>query len=231
MFIRAICSCLLIASLCIIATSVYAAQPQEKTPQENLLKVGDKIAIFVEGEESLSGNYIINKAGNINMPLIGKILVAGRTEHEAKMLITRQLKDGYLHKPDVLVKNQNPPVQKVEKKPAQKTEKKALPCPSPPVSHAAPKHKPKKKHKQQQKRRAAKHVYIVGEVNNPGYYPLPPKAGHILNIIALAGGYKKNADTSNFELVRNIEGAYYRKQAQSGALEYHDGDIIIIKNR
>lgn len=76
-----------------------------------------------------------------------------------------------------------------------------------------------------------KSVYIVGEVNDPGYYTLPLEASHILNIIAMAGGYTDSADKKTFEIVRNIEGVHYRKTAEVGALKYHDGDIIIIKER
>ena len=76
-----------------------------------------------------------------------------------------------------------------------------------------------------------KNIYVVGEIKNPGYYALPDNASHLLNIVALAGGYTPKANKEEFEIVRNIDGTHYRKKAQSGALEFIDGDIIIIKER
>lgn len=202
----------------------HASQPQDQQPQTSLLKVGDKINILVEGENDLSGFYTISKAGKIEMPLIGEIFVAGKTAHEAKTLITQKLQDGYLHHPDVLVKE----------KPQTGRKKITEEIPEKTVEDSAPSQKTLKRTYQESEpttKENTKHIYIVGAIKNPGYYTLPPEAGHILNIIALAGGYTNKANTDSFEIVRNIDGKYYRKQAQTGALEYHDGDIVIIEKR
>ncbi len=235
MFIRTIHINSIMAILCFAVScliginTAYAAQPSAEQPQINLLKVGDKINVLVEGEDDLSGFYTVNKAGMINIPLIGNILVAGKTTHEAKILITQKLQNGYLRQPDVSVKEK--PQDKKPEAPA----KKPLETIPETIEVKPPAHKPVESahldnnKPPEHKESMTKQVYIVGGVNNPGYYALSPKAGHILNIIALAGGYTKKADTENFEIVRNIGGVYYRKQAQTGALEYHDGDIVVIE--
>ncbi len=228
--------CLAIAGLTNISIA-GATQPSAEQPQASLLKVGDKINITVEGENDLSGFYTINKAGMIDVPLIGNILVAGKTTHETKSLITQKLQDGYLVKPDVLVK-EKPKTEKpqriekkVEKKPQEATKEIATPKKFFEQTRSHYKAYGKKHHGHKGKKYSKKKVYIVGAVQNPGRYALPPNAGHILNIIALAGGYTDKANKSGFELVRNIDGKYYRKQAQTGALDYQDGDIVIIEKR
>ncbi len=244
MFIKGIRIRIATIMLCVIVTilanigTIQAAQPLTQSPQNNLLKVGDKINIIVEGEDDLSGFYTINSAGMVDMPLIGNIFIAGKTTYEAKNLIIQKLQDGYLVKPDVFIK-ENPQVNNPEKtteKTTEKTEKKKKAQPNKILKHAqhrdkAPHGKRATHHTQKEKLCKKKTVYIVGSVRNPGRYTLPYDAGHILNIVALAGGYTDAADTSSFELVRNIDGKYYRKHAQSGALNYKNGDIVIIGKR
>ena len=74
-------------------------------------------------------------------------------------------------------------------------------------------------------------VYVIGGVKKPGYYTLPENANHVLSVVAIAGGYTDKADKQEFEIVRNIDGKHYRKTAPVGAINYIDGDIIIIKER
>ena len=232
MFVKALRIYFIIAIMCLIGAGTAHA----REPQVGLLKVGDKINIMVEGENDLTGFYTVNKAGSIDMPLIGKVFVAGKTPHEAKTIITQKLKDGYLKKPDVSIKEKpqaEKPAVAVETKPEEKAH---VPLVQKPFEHAKmerapPPHMPWPQMRKKYKEGMKKKVYIVGAVKEPGVYKLPRDAGHILNIIALAGGYTDKADTENFEIVRKIDGIYYRKQAQTGALEYHDGDIVIIEER
>jgi len=235
MFIKALRIKIATAAFCIAIAGLTGMNAAHATqPQANLLKVGDKININVEGEKDLSGSYTINKAGMVDVPLIGNILLAGKTTHEAKALIVKRLKDGYLLKPDVLVKEKpqaEQPQEKVEEKHDNAPEK--IAPPHEPMKHMRhyKKASDQKNHGSNERKCSKKKIYIVGAVKNPGHYVLPKGAGHILNIIAIAGGYMDKADTSGFELVRNIDGTYYRKQAQTGALNYQNGDIIIIGKR
>jgi len=162
---------------------------------------GETIEITVQGEESLSNIYYIDKNGLIDMPMIGKVKVAGKTQSEIRRIISESLKSGYIKNPIVTIKGK----------------KLIAPTYSPPA--------------QSSESQNSTHIYIVGEVKTPGYYELPPNASHILNIIALAGGYTKTANKQEYEIVRKIKDKHYRKKTKSGALEYLDGDIIIIKER
>ena len=234
MFVKTMRMGSLIVALCLITGIVtisnaipsYAAPSPEtiEQPQDNLLKIGDKINVLVEGEKDLSASYTINKAGEINMPLIGKIFVAGKTPHEAKFLIVQKLQDGYLHHPDVAIKEGQ---HKKHSKSEPAHEKEAGPAKD--IKQHKHRQATKHMHPKQQTRHKMKHVYVVGAINNPGYYKLPSHAGHILNVVALAGGYTNKANKKEFELVRDIDGVYYRQQAQTGALKYHNGDILIIE--
>lgn len=159
---------------------------------DNSLSHGETIKVVVQGEKDLSGSYYIDGAGNIQMPMIGDVRVAGKTPNGIKDAIAKRLRDGYIKNPVVSVKSLS-----VKNVPAN----------------------------------ATRQIYVVGEVESPGYYTLPANASHILNIVALAGGYTDKANKQEFEIVRNVKGTHYRKKAQTGALEYLDGDIIIIKER
>ncbi len=171
--------------------SLLAFQPST-AHADNSVSHGETIKVVVQGEKDLSGPYYIDGAGNIQMPMIGDVHVAGKSPSEIRDHISTRLRDGYIKNPVVSVKS---------------TSVKNVPA------------------------NAARQIYVVGEVKNPGYYALPPNASHILNIVALAGGYTDKADKKGFEIVRNVKGTHYRKKAQTGALEYLDGDIIIIKER
>lgn len=171
--------------------SLLALQPSA-AHADNSVSQGETINVIVQGEKDLSGPYYIDGAGNIQMPMIGDVRVAGKTPSGIKNAIAKRLRDGYLKNPVVSVKSMS-----VKNVPAD----------------------------------ATRQIYVVGEVESPGYYTLPANASHILNIVALAGGYTDKADKQEFEIVRNVKGTHYRKKAQTGALEYLDGDIIIIKER
>ena len=240
MFVKTMRMGSFIATLCLTTgimvmgntAPLYAATSPEtvEQPQDNLLKTGDKINVLVEAEKDLSDFYIIDKIGEINMPLIGKVFVAGKTPHEAKLLIVQKLQDGYLHHPDVAVK-EDPNKKHAQDAPAHEKEAKPIKDIKQRKHVHSKREYTKHMRPEQQARHKMKRIYVVGAINKPGYYTLPPHAGHILNVIALAGGYTNKANKNEFELVRDIDGVYYRKQAQTGALSYHNGDIIIIEER
>lgn len=68
---------------------------------------GDRLNIRVAGERDLTGPYNVDPAGNISVPLIGLVRVAGlSTPHIAQVLTTR-LRQGYLRDPKVSVEVAN----------------------------------------------------------------------------------------------------------------------------
>jgi polysaccharide export outer membrane protein len=64
---------------------------------------GDKIKVIVFGEDRLSGDYQIDAAGTVSLPLAGTVEVAGLTKAELEQALTAKLKSEYLRNPRVTV--------------------------------------------------------------------------------------------------------------------------------
>lgn len=70
----------------------------------NRLQPGEKVKITVYGEELLTGDYDINPAGYVTMPLIGAVRAAGRSQAElGKDIANRYVRGGFLQDPHVTV--------------------------------------------------------------------------------------------------------------------------------
>jgi len=70
----------------------------------SLLQPGEKIKITDYGEESLTGDYDINPAGYVTLPLIGAVKAAGRSQSDlAKDIAARYVRGGFLQDPHVTV--------------------------------------------------------------------------------------------------------------------------------
>src|SRR5215831_7380269 len=67
------------------------------------LGTGDKLRVMVFGESDLGGEYVVDGAGFISLPLIGQLHAAGDSIHQYENEITAKLKDGYLKDPRVSV--------------------------------------------------------------------------------------------------------------------------------
>lgn len=67
------------------------------------LAPSDVIEIIIQDAPELSGNFRINTAGNIPMPYLGQMTVAGKTTDEISKAITEGLKGRYLKDPKVYV--------------------------------------------------------------------------------------------------------------------------------
>jgi len=68
------------------------------------LAPGDRIAVMVFGQAELSGDILVDAAGNILLPFIGPIEVKGLTVNECQELIHDQLANGILKQPSVSVR-------------------------------------------------------------------------------------------------------------------------------
>jgi polysaccharide export outer membrane protein len=68
------------------------------------LAPGDRIAVVVFGQAELSGDILVDGAGNIPLPFIGPIQVKGLTVNECEKLIHDQLTNGILKQPSVSVR-------------------------------------------------------------------------------------------------------------------------------
>lgn len=63
----------------------------------------DKLSVKVFKMEDLSGDYDVDLAGNISLPLVGEIQAANRTTAQLDEELTRRLGAKYLEHPDVSV--------------------------------------------------------------------------------------------------------------------------------
>jgi polysaccharide export outer membrane protein len=84
-----------------------AALPEPIAPPivvADVLQSGDVVKVTIYGEEGLTGTYTIDPAGNINMPLVGPIRAAGRTNPQLEREITQGYTVGkFLQDPKVTV--------------------------------------------------------------------------------------------------------------------------------
>lgn len=64
---------------------------------------GDRVNVIVYGHEDLSGEFEVDSAGRLSLPLIQVVRAVGLTEQELEEAITRKLKPDYLLNPRVSV--------------------------------------------------------------------------------------------------------------------------------
>jgi len=73
------------------------------SPTSEELGPGDIVSIRVFREPDLSGKYRIPDSGASDFPLIGDVVMLGKTPQELQDEITRRLGDGYLVNPQVTI--------------------------------------------------------------------------------------------------------------------------------
>jgi protein involved in polysaccharide export with SLBB domain len=83
--------------------------PTEGPEDENYkLGSGDKIKLVVYGEDDLGGEYLVDGAGQIQLPLLGQVPAAGMTIHQFVAAVTNLfVSEGYLKRPRVSVEVEN----------------------------------------------------------------------------------------------------------------------------
>ena len=64
---------------------------------------GDRLTIRVAGETDLTADYLVDGSGNISMPFVQTVTIAGMTAPQIEKLITTRLRSGYLRNPQVSV--------------------------------------------------------------------------------------------------------------------------------
>lgn len=67
------------------------------------LSGGDKVRIIVFGEPGIGGDYTINGAGMISLPLIGEVEAKGLTSSQLQARIATALQNGYIKEPRVAI--------------------------------------------------------------------------------------------------------------------------------
>ncbi|HWA02251.1 MAG TPA: polysaccharide biosynthesis/export family protein [Rhizomicrobium sp.] len=64
---------------------------------------GDKVRVTVYGEEDLSGEFQVDSAGYLRLPLIGQVHAGGRSAYQLESEVESELENGYLRTPRVNV--------------------------------------------------------------------------------------------------------------------------------
>ncbi len=77
------------------------AQPGYQQPYT--LDAGDKLRVSVFGQEGISGSYMVDAGGNVNLPLVGAVPARGYTTQALAKMIGERLKQGYVREPHVTV--------------------------------------------------------------------------------------------------------------------------------
>ena len=77
------------------------------TASEYRLGAGDALRVIVFGEEQLSGEFRLDAAGRVAMPLIGEVAAKNKTTRDVEKEITKRLEAGYVKDAKVSVEVMN----------------------------------------------------------------------------------------------------------------------------
>jgi protein involved in polysaccharide export with SLBB domain len=80
-----------------------AVSASAATDAQYRLNAGDRLNLVVFGQEDVSGEFQIDGAGNITMPLLGQVAAAGRTVTQLQSEITAALDRDYIVNPRVSI--------------------------------------------------------------------------------------------------------------------------------
>jgi len=67
------------------------------------LGAGDRVRVTVYGEEDLSGEFQVDSAGYIRLPLIGQVQASGHSAYQLEGNVEASLENGYLKNPRVSI--------------------------------------------------------------------------------------------------------------------------------
>ncbi len=79
------------------AATINTSQIQE----EYRLGAGDQLRVIVFGEDDLSGEFVVDGAGHVSLPLVGQVQAESRTVREFQNDLENALKSGFLNEPRV----------------------------------------------------------------------------------------------------------------------------------
>jgi polysaccharide biosynthesis/export protein len=95
---------LMVLAALALSSGAALSQPAPSAPRAYELAPGDKITITVLGQTELSGDYTVDGAGDILLPLAGAVPSTGATLAEVEERIRRRLADGYIQNPKVSIR-------------------------------------------------------------------------------------------------------------------------------
>ena len=91
----------LVAALLLLSIAILPRPSQAADPAAYKLGIGDKVRVTIFGEKDLSGDFDVNDQGEVTLPLIGSVRIAGRTVGDAETVITTAYGKNYLVNPHV----------------------------------------------------------------------------------------------------------------------------------
>lgn len=93
----------LVGSWAIVLICLLGFGPALGQEEDYSLGTGDRLRITVFGHPDLSGEYQVDSAGRLKLPLVGSLVVANRTPDNVKDMIVSALRPDYLKDPQVSV--------------------------------------------------------------------------------------------------------------------------------
>ena len=86
-----------------LATGATPGRSVASAPRNYTAEPGDVLKVTVYGEDDLSGEYIVGPDGEIALPLVGAVEVAGHALGEMPEVIAEAYRKGYLKDPKISV--------------------------------------------------------------------------------------------------------------------------------
>lgn len=112
--LRAIALAFVLLAPCLTSASAQSDQSLQTADQSSnpsgssldggyRLGSGDKVRVNVFGQSDLDGEYVVDGAGYVQLPLIGQVKAVGRTVDEFQKEVTAKFSEGYLVNPNISV--------------------------------------------------------------------------------------------------------------------------------
>jgi protein involved in polysaccharide export with SLBB domain len=181
------------------------------------IRPGDTLEIFVEEDDAFNGTYPVREQGDIIIPSVGRIQVAGLSVGSAGSRVQTELQSKHLKKATVILDRVGRAESPAE---AAAVAQASAPPPAPKLT-----------------------IYLNGKVNRPGQHQIElPKAGRlgVYEAILIAGGLSNFADPARVHLLRNDAEGKKRKipvnilNIEKGLEKdpsIGDGDIVVVPEK
>lgn len=89
----------------ITGSTTALPQPEPMQPLASVYELGpgDKLRVRVFGEPELSGEFVVDNGGSVDLPLIGDVAAGGSSVSAFQERVVSRFKDGYLRDPKVSI--------------------------------------------------------------------------------------------------------------------------------
>jgi len=166
-----------------------AAEEATSLTVERKLKEKDEIKLTVFGLEELSISTKIDSSGSVNFPLIGNVVVIGKTATEVAAVVEERLEADYIRDAHVTLSV----VEEFKEKEIPKPVIVRTPAPAPSSAVSKPSE-------------PTGEVVILGEIKRPGTVKFEGVEIDLLAVLAQAGGFTPVANTKKVTVRRLGEG-------------------------